>query len=267
MLESMKKVLESVLSKGIYDLVKYLFLLILAGITGLITHALSVNNKYLISYAIVIAIISAASVTLLALVTYIKFSPIHNFYLDTDFNYVILEKHIIYEYKSSEDIIYTKKYKLKIRKSIDRFFDKYNWTGGNMPIIISLDKHHKIIQTTRRDSYQQYEVHFGRKAKKGEILDLTLIFYLTDKEKKSTPSLSTTIVEPTNHLILTLKINSTYRTDSVVYEKFPLTDNRLSLESKNYDFSSTGEVEIKIDDPKMLLVYSLSWENPESQNN
>lgn len=266
MLESIKRALESALSKGIYDLINYLFFFVLGGLSGLATHSISLNNKYLIPYAVIIAITSAATVTLLALVIYKKFSPIHNFYLDTDFDYIFLEKKLTYEYNNPEDITYTKKYKIILRKGTDRFHDKYNWTGDNTPIITSSDSNHKIFLTTRRDSYQQFEVYFGKKFKKGEIINLTLIFKLNDKEMKATPSFSTTIVEPTKKLTLTLKINKEYRTSSVIYEKFPSTDSRLALETKNYSFPDNSEIEVIVDNPKMLLVYSLTWENPRSEN-
>ena len=83
---------------------------------------------------------------------------------------------------------------------------------------------------------------------------------------KATPSFSTTIVEPTKKLTLTLKINKDYRTASVIYEKFPSTDSRLALETKEYNFPDNSEIEVIIDNPKMLLVYSLNWENPKSEN-
>ena len=266
MLESLKKALEGALSKGIYDLINYLLFFALGGISGLITHSISTNNKYLIHYAILITITSVFTVSLLAFVIYKKISPLHNFYLDTDFDYIFLEKKLTYEYNTPEDITYTKKYKILLRKSTDRFHDKYNWTGDNNTVINSSDPHHKIFHTTRRDSYQQFEVCFGKKFKKGEIIDLTLIFKLTDKEMKSSPSFSTTIVEPTKKLTLTIKINKKYRTASVIYEKFPSTDSRLALETKEYHFPDNSEIEVTIDNPKMLLVYSLTWENPKSKN-
>lgn len=267
MLESIKKALESALSKGIYDLIYYLFFFALGGISGLVSNSISVNNKYLIPYGIIITITTAATIAFLALIIYKMISPIHNFYLDTDFDYIFLEKKLIYEYNNPEDITYTKKYKIQLRKSTDRFHDKYNWTGDHTPIITSSDPHHKILPTTRRDSYQQFEVCFGKKFKKGEIIDLTIIFKLTDKKIKATPSFSTTIVEPTKKLTLSLKINKEYRSSSVTYEKFPSTDSRLALETREYHFPDNSEIEVVIDDPKMLLVYSLNWENPKSKIN
>lgn len=92
MLESIKKALESAISKGLYDLINYLFFFLLGGISGLVSHSISVNNKYLIPYVVIITITSAVTVTLLALVIYKKVSLLHNFYLDTDFDYIFLKK-------------------------------------------------------------------------------------------------------------------------------------------------------------------------------
>lgn len=267
MLESIKKILESILSKGIYDIIKGLFLIVLGGCSGILVHFYTVNNKYLMPYAIILAITSVAAVTSLAFIIYTKFSILHNFYLKNDFDYVFLEKKLIYEYTSPERITYTKKYKIKLRKSTDRFLDKFNWTGSCAPTITCFDKNLKkleLILTTRRDSFQQFEVHFGKIFKKGEIIDLVLIFVLTDKDHKAASSLSTTVVDPTKKLTLEIRIDKEYRTNYAIYEMFPTTDSRLTLETKKYEFPDNNSIEIEIDNPKMLLVYSFSWENPKS---
>lgn len=262
MLAIIKKALENIINKILCNLIYSLLCFVIGGISGLVTYFISVNNKYVI----IITITSTVTVTLLSLIIYKKVSPLLKFYLDTDFDCIFLEKKLIYEYNAPENIIYTKKYKIRFCKSTDRFHDKYNWTGCSTPIITSSDPHHQIFPTTRRDSYQQFEVCFGKKFNKGELMDLTLIFKLTDTEMKSIPSFSTTIVEPTKKLTLILKINEEYRTNYAIYEKFPSTDSRLALDTKKYNFPDNSQIEVVIDNPKILLVYSLNWENPKSEN-
>lgn len=80
-----------------------------------------------------------------------------------------------------------------------------------MPRISSANKDHTVILTTKRDSFQQFEVHFGKNYKKGEIIDLNLTFELEDSENKANTAISTTIVEPTKYLRIKIKISKDYR--------------------------------------------------------
>lgn len=266
MLGSIKKILESVISKGIYDIIKYLLFIVLAGITALATHILTFNIKYLMPYAIIISITVAAGVGFIGLLVYKQYNPIYNIYTKTDFNYIFLQKEYFYEYIDMHHIIYQKQIRLKVLcENIDRYYDKYNWTGDDNPkIISSANKDHTIVLTTKRDSFQQFEVHFGRKYKKGEILDLLLTFELEDSEKKANPAISSTIVEPTKYLKLKVKISKDHREGVANAEIFPIIDSRIALEKSEKNFDNNGVIEWEIQNPPMLLVYSLRWNKPKT---
>jgi hypothetical protein len=265
MLRSIKKILESVLSKGIYDITKYLLFIAITGITGLATHILISSVKYLIPYAIVITIITAATVGLLGLLIYKQYSPIYNVYTKTDFKYIFLEKECFYEYIDMHHIIYQKQIKLKVLcKSIDRYYDKYNWTGGDTTKISSANKDHTIVLTTKRDSFQQFEVHFGKSYKKGDVINLHLTFELQDRQNKANSVISSTIVEPTKYLKLKIKISEDYREGAANAEIFPIIDSRIALDKCEKSFDNNGVINWEIPNPPMLLVYSLRWNMPKS---
>jgi len=261
MLKTIKKVSESVLSKGIYDIIKYLLFIVLAGIAGLATHIITFNIKYLMSYAIIIAVIVAAGIGLLGLLIYKQYNPVYNIYTKTDFKYIFLRKEYYYEYVDIHHITYQKQIKLKVLcKTIDRYYDKYNWTGSNKPrIISSANKDHTIVLTTKKDSFQQYEVHFGRNYRKGEIIDLLLTFELEDDEQKANTAISSTIVEPTKYLKLKVKISKDNRDGPANTEIFPIIDSRIALDKSEKIFDNNGVIEWEIQNPSMLLVYSLTW--------
>ncbi|AKN30271.1 hypothetical protein Ccar_05300 [Clostridium carboxidivorans P7] len=262
---SIKKILESVLSKGIYDIIKYLIFIVITGITGLAMHIVVSSVDYLIPYSIIIAIIAAAAMGLLGLFAYKQYSPIYNVYTKTDFKYIFLEKECFYEYIDMHHIIYQKQIKLKVLcKSIDRYYDKYNWTGSDKTKINSADKDHIIILTTKRDSFQQFEVHFGKIYKKGDIINLHLTFELQDNENKANPVISSTIVEPTKLLRLKIKISENYRKGSANAEIFPIIDSRIALDKCEKSFDNNGVINWEISNPPMLLVYSLRWNVPKS---
>lgn len=264
MLGSIKKILESVISKGVYDIIKYLLFIVLAGITGLATHIIASNIKYLLSYSILISITAAAAAGLFGVLVYKETNPIYNIYTKTDFKYIFLRKEYFYEYIDMHHIIYQKQIKLKVLgDTIDRYYDKYNWTGNDKPkIISSANKDHTIVLTTKKDSFQQFEVHFGRNYKKGDIIDLLLTFELEDDEQEANPAISSTIVEPTKYLKLKVKISKDHREGTANTEIFPIIDSRIALDKSEKSFDNNGVIEWEIPNPPMLLVYSLRWTKP-----
>lgn len=266
MLNSMKKILESVVSKGIYDFIKYLLFFVIAGITGLISSFFTLHEKYLMPYVVVITIIVVLTLCLLGLLIYKQGSLIYNVYKKTDFKYIFLEKEISYDYTDLKRILYVKRMKLKVKcDNLDRFYDKYNWTGDNNVRIMSSNKSHEVILTTRKDSFQQFEVHFGRSYKKGDIIDLKLIFIMEDNERKADSIVSTTIVEPIKYLRLRVKVSEDNREDLATESIFPIIDSRLALDEKEKEFDEDGVIEWEIKNPPMLLVYSLRWSLPKSK--
>ena len=81
-----------------YDLIKYLLFVAIAGITGLTAHILASSTKYLMPYAIIIAVTASSSAGLFGIFIYKKYNPIYNIYTKTDFKYIFLQKEYYYEY-------------------------------------------------------------------------------------------------------------------------------------------------------------------------
>lgn len=255
-----KMILESISSSAIYDLSKYLLFVFLSGISGVAAHICAGYIYYLTPYAVILSISAAAGAGFLGMYLYKRHNPILRVFSKVEFKYSILSKECFYEYKDSNHMIYEKHLKLKVLcKNLDRYYDKYNWTGCGKINIISADKDHEIIQTIKRDSFQQFEVHFGRNYKKNQIIDLQLTFELEDTENKANPNLSTTIVEPTKYLKLGIKMPDEYKEYTADAEVFPLIDSRIPLEKHIMNSNNNGVIEWEINNPELLLVYSLKW--------
>jgi hypothetical protein len=260
MLENSKKIIENIFSKIIYDLSKYLFIIFISGIAGLAAHIYAINNKYFLPYAVVFSISIGAGIGAIGFYIYKQRSPIYRIYSEIDFKYLFVKKELTFEYKDNCHMIYQKHVKIKVLcKSLDRYFDKFNWSGCEMPKISCDNKNYEIFLTTKRDAFQQLEVHFGKNYKKGEIIDFLLSFDLTDSENVSTPMLTSTIVEPTEYLKLTVKIPKEYNITKADAEVFPIIDSRLSLYIREMYFDNYDKIEWEILKPNLLLVYSLRW--------
>lgn len=266
-MDSIKKFLAGFLNKIAYEALRYQLAICLAGITGVITHAYATNNKYLLPYTIILSLSAAIGIGFFCIYIFKIRNP-YKIYLKTDFNYVILKKHCTYQYKSYTTMEYKKRIKLKvIAKSIDRYYDKYNWTGYGRVIITSSIKDHKILMTAKRDAFQQFEVYFGKNYKKGDIVEFYLTYMFEDSECKAIPILSTTIVEPTSDLNLKVILPKSFGIIKASFEAFPFIDSRLPLingelffDDSNVEDNTTVAVEWPIPEPFMLLVYSIKWD-------
>lgn len=271
-MDSIKKFLAGFLNKIAYEALRYQLAICLAGITGVITHVYATQNKYLIPYAIILSLSAAFGIGFFCIYIFKIRNPLYKIYSKTDFNYVILKKHCTYQYKSYTTMEYKKRIKLKvIAKSIDRYYDKYNWTGYGKAVINSSIKDHKILMTAKRDAFQQFEVYFGRSYKKGDIVEFCLTYTFEDLECKAIPILSTTIVEPTTDLNLKVILPKSFGTTKASFEAFPIIDSRLPLingellfDDSNVEDNTTVSVEWPIPEPFMLLVYSIKWDIPKN---
>lgn len=251
-----------------YEALKYQLAVCLAGISGIITHAYATNNRYLLPYAVILSLSAAFGIGFFCVYIYESHNPFYKAYKKTDFKYVILKKQCTYQYRSFTTMEYRKRIKLKVVcKSIDRYYDKYNWTGCGKVVISSSNKDHKILITAKRDAFQQFEVYFGKSYKKGDIVEFCITYKFEDSERTSIPILSTTIVEPTNDLTLKVILPKSFGISKAFYEIFPCIDSRLPIDSGEFSFSdstvedpTTSAVEWSISKPSMLLVYSIKWE-------
>lgn len=270
MTEKIKKFIAGFFNKLAYEALRYQLAIFLAGIAGVITHALATNNKYLVPYAVILSISTAFGIGFFSIYIYKFHNPLYKIYLKSDLNYIILKKHCTYQYKSYRVMEFKKRIKIKvIGKNIDRYYDKYNWTGYGKVSIASNVKEHKILMTDKRDAFQQFEVYFGKNYKKGEIVEFCITYTFEDYEEKAIPILSTTIVNPTNDLTLKVILPKSFGVVKAYYESFPCIDSRLPLESgvlifddSSVEDSNTAAVEWSIQKPLMLLVYSIKWDMP-----
>lgn len=267
-MDSVKKFIIGFFKRLAYEALRYQLAICLAGITGVITHAYATNNKYLLPYAIVLSISAAFGIGFFCIYMFRLHNPINKIYLKTDFNYMILKKHCTYQYKTYTTMEYKKRIKIKVTgKSIERYYDKYNWTGYGKVTITSSIKDHKILITSKRDAFQQFEVFFGKSYKKGDTIEFCLTYTFEDLEGKALPILSATIVEPTIDLILKVILPKSFGITKASLETFPCLDSRLPVFNKEMPFddsnvedNTTVAVEWQIPEPLMLLVYSIKWE-------
>jgi hypothetical protein len=246
----------------VWDVIKLIVQAILTySVTTGGTTALASWFSVLEPYKWIIAI-STGSIIVLFLISrhqknYKRYSPA---YPPLEFDFEVEELEITYEYQDMQHMTYSKRKKLKaLRNGLDRYQDKYLWTGGDNVTLSSGVASQKVEKTERKNVWQNYEIRFPNMLNKGDVIDTCPVWTLIDNESKAVPFMSSTIEEPTKHLKIVLRLPKNVKVASVVKE----ISSGLGAKKP---FSSIPD-ELKNDtviweepDPKLLYHYELKWQ-------
>jgi hypothetical protein len=201
----------------------------------------------------------SAFITILLYRRYSKFRP---YYPRIDCDFEILELEVIYDHLDKNRMVYTKRKKLRaLRNGLDRYFDRYRWTGtGNINIKSSI-KSQKVVVEERRSVWQFYAIRFNKKLGRGEEIQTEVVWELKDLENVAVPFLSMTIEEPTSKMILKVKLPSNLHVEEIVKQIAPF------MGAKTPFYSITEKIEHNeytwtIPNPKLLYHYEMEWEWP-----
>jgi hypothetical protein len=177
-----------------------------------------------------------------------------------DANFEILDLKILYDHKEIDRMVYTKRKKVRaLKDNLDRYVDRYNWTGKGTVAPQSLRRSEKYVETDRKSTWQYYELRFERALKKGEELDVDVVWNLEDLEKVAVPFISATIEEPTNSLSLKVKFPDGSNVDHVIKEISPFIGAKMPFSSVREDITEM-EYEWIVRKPKLLFHYELRWD-------
>jgi hypothetical protein len=266
---SIKSLKEDFSKKAVYDVLKYA----LIGITTLAVGYVSAFTDFFATAAknfnrdwFLIGLV--AGILLVSVVTgsfrLFKFkwskAPLKPDFPLIDANFEILDLKILYDHKEINNMVYTKRKRIRaLKDNLDRYIDRYNWTGKGTVAPKSLRKSEKYFETERRSTWQYYEMKFEKPLKKGEELDVGVIWELDDLENKSVPFISATLEEPTQSLSLKVKFPNDSVVDHVIKETSPFIGAKMPFSSIREEISE-NEYEWIIPNPKLLFHYELRWE-------
>lgn len=176
----------------------------------------------------------------------------------------VLEKNVFMKYIDKMHMEYTKAHQLRaLRSGLDRYLDKYLWTGDPEPPIRSKVRGHTLLTTSRRNFWQHYEVIFGRYLNKDEEVRTELAWTLTDESRKAVPFISATVEEPTDLLRLALEVPLDWGLAEVVCEISSGASANRPLSTHSLPFDSQGKVEWLVETPRLLYHYEMRWSVPE----
>lgn len=207
-----------------------------------------------------IVILATAAILLIAILLYGKFNKYRPHYEALDFDFSILETEIVYVHEMKNKMVYTKKKKVKTLKSgLDRYSDKYHWTGRGTLSLSTPISGHKVIETIKKSVWQYYEIKFPRVLKEGEEVQTEVVWTLEDKANVAVPFVSSTISEPTDLLKITLRTpenlgvtRATKEISCSIEAKKPIREDDLILHR--------GEGTWEVENPKLFHHYELRWD-------
>lgn len=105
-------------------------------------------------------------------------------------DWIVVKKEITYRYISHTSLQYTRAITLKARRSgLDRYVDKFNWSGKGKIELSSMVPEHTVRLLGRRNIWRLYEVTLGHSLRKGEIIVVEVKWDLRDPDGQAVPFL------------------------------------------------------------------------------
>jgi hypothetical protein len=115
------------------------------------------------------------------------------------------------------------------------------------------------LELPRKETWKRFEVKFPRPLKKGEETSIEVIFDLEDTEKESIPVLSSSIVEPTETLILKVVIPDDCAHSHIVKQVLQSSAATKPLEIETDTFKD-NEYIWTLNNPEISKCYMLQWD-------
>lgn len=260
-----RNLLQGIVENAAWDLVKQLLTPLLgiiaaSSLGGFLAKILSSSIEELRPASLWLSILLISGVPFLALILRRKFSRRVAVFDPIEPDFHVLRKDIQVRFDSRTAGSYTRALNLRALKNhLDRYHDKYFWTGSATVAAQSIIPDHTFVPGRRKNIWHLYEIHFDRRLRKKDEIKTTIKWDLADPDKRMVPFVSAVIEEPTDELRIVLEIPASIRGSSAVLEVAHSIGARKPIDSQVKDFDEQGRVEFPVPNPKLLHVYEVSW--------
>lgn len=239
---------------------------------GLLSVSLSRHIERLQPYTPWLTILLVSGLPLAGILTIRRFSRTWPRRAAIHADFRILRKEIRLVFVDRHHATYTRTYDIKaLRGGLDRYLDKFHWTGSSLPEFRSVNSNHTLHLSGRRNIWRLFEVHFGRYIEKGESIRISVSCDLDDTAELMVPFVSAVIEEPTDELLFSLEFPRNSGVGKVVCEISHSIGARMPLKTKEYDVGADGRFEwpltpTKRTAPRLLHAYEVRWHWPTTAN-
>lgn len=178
--------------------------------------------------------------------------------VDPDFK--ILERHISYKWTSENSVEYKRGYKFKALKNVlDRYSDRWNWTGSGSIEIKSLIKAQSIHLDAVQGIWKNFDIKFNRILNKNDIIDSEVLWDIKNIAEKPSPFCSATIQEPTSILKIKVTFPIDFNVQEVLCEHMPSMSSKEVISTEVIKIDRGGVAEWVIPNPLLLHHYQMRW--------
>lgn len=256
------RVVKEALGISFWEFLKYLAGLIFTTSTMMLISKILVKLVPIFNdYGMYIIVILSSGAIFLFLYILQRVNKFRPHYSAIDFDYLVLEKEVSYEYITKEKMVYTKRNSLKaLKNNLDTYHDKYLWTGkGNVNIKSAIKRHTYFEVEPSKNIWQFYEIKFHKYLKKGETEETEIIWELEDLEQKAVPFFSATIEEPTEKVIFNLSLNPEFDVKEAICEETCSIGAQKPFHTRTVKLDRNGKAQWIIKHPKLLHHYEMRW--------
>jgi len=260
-----RKFIGDVIGASVTDIVISLGKVLLgAGGLALLVQWLSQALAALRPHAIPLTCIAGAIGAMATAWALYRLGPAYARYPKPVFDFRVLERQAIYEYVAVDRMTYTRKLKLKaLRSRLTSYVERYHWTGsGNLKVTLGEEaKSHNLLDT--RGIWRYIEIGLKRVPRRGTPITVETRYDLEDQAGVAMPLLSVEIVEPTDRLVLEVRLPSAWGIREAVFEEGPTVGclrGRAAEDGDELRFDSNGVLRHPIKRPRMLYRYSITWD-------
>jgi hypothetical protein len=235
-------------------------LILIGAASYLFSKILSSVIEVAAPYKYGIAVIVFCIVTLLILYIRKRSGRLQPYYPKLDFDFQITESELTYDHKDKNRMIYTKRKKIKaLKNGLDRYLDRYHWTGVGQVNVKSAVADQELALTERRSIWQFYEIKLPRPLNAGDEIQTEVVWELEDTEGKAVPFMSATIEEPTDKLKMNLMLPPELGVKKATQIVSMCIGAKKPMQTADIEFNRHGELEFQENRPKLLYNYELRW--------
>lgn len=160
------------------------------------------------------------------------------FYPPVPFHWKIIEKSISYEIDDSGILHFSRTTKARaLTNNIDRYVDKFLWTGGKTDIPTSTGDVESSSQVVNAGIWTIFECKINRSLRKGEVANIVNIWPQLDNWRSSDPFVSTSADSPTEKIVFDIRIPDCFRSsDRVIIEEMRSIESILPFKTEERKF-------------------------------
>ncbi|MCF2487517.1 hypothetical protein [Dyadobacter sp. CY347] len=211
----------------------------------------------LAEYELYIYLVWILLIVWLVLRFYLKVNAIRSYLPVLRPTFHILEKRIYHKFNAPDSVTHRRTFKLRCLKNDTRVFsDKFIWTGEKYDIRC-LERRYQLVLTNKEAYYDTYEIRFDRLLSAGDEVEFTVEWECDNKSLSARPFFSTTILAPTDKLIMDLHLDSSLGVLDAALDvchaegETPRQTNAKSLDS--------GRATWELLKPSLMFHYKVRW--------